>query len=57
MTGHLIFKELRHAADHGVRVRLLLDDNGVNGLDEILAELAPQENIPIRLFNPEGSNF
>ena len=29
--------ELRRAAERGVRVRLLLDDNGIPGLDAALA--------------------
>lgn len=31
--------EVRAAADRGVRVRMLLDDNGVAGLDPVLAAL------------------
>lgn len=52
MTGTLLFEELRAAADRGVRVRFLLDDNGTSGLDPILAALDSHPNIEVRLFNP-----
>jgi cardiolipin synthase C len=51
-TGWLLLDELRAAADRGVRVRLLLDDNGVPGLDEVLAALNAHPAIEVRLFNP-----
>jgi len=35
-TGKLLLEALRAAADRGVRVRLLLDDNGIARLDEEL---------------------
>ena len=34
MTGTLLFEALWHAAERGVRVRLLLDDNNTRGLDD-----------------------
>jgi len=52
MTGHLLLKALHRAADRGVRVRLLLDDNGIEGLDDILAALDAHPNIEVRLYNP-----
>jgi cardiolipin synthase C len=52
MTGTLLFAALREAADRGVRVRLLLDDNNTSGLDAILAALDAHPNIEVRLFNP-----
>jgi putative cardiolipin synthase len=52
MTGTLLFQALRDAADRGVRVRLLLDDNNTPGLDPILSVLDSHPNIEIRLFNP-----
>lgn len=51
-TGTLLFEALRRAADRGVRVRLLLDDNGTAGLDTVLAALNAHPNIEVRLFNP-----
>jgi putative cardiolipin synthase len=52
MTGTLLFDALRAAADRGVRVRLLLDDNNTSGLDPTLAALDAHPNIEVRLFNP-----
>lgn len=53
LTGILLLEELREAADRGVRVRLLLDDNGIpSSLDEILAALDAHPAIEVRLFNP-----
>ncbi len=51
-SGLLLLDEVRQAADRGVRVRLLLDDNGIAGLDPLLATLAGHPNIAVRLFNP-----
>ncbi|MCQ0091245.1 phosphatidylserine/phosphatidylglycerophosphate/cardiolipin synthase family protein [Roseovarius sp. M141] len=52
VSGILLLDALRDAAQRGVRVRLLLDDNGVPGLDPFLAALNAQDNFEIRLFNP-----
>jgi putative cardiolipin synthase len=52
ITGVLLFDALRAAADRGVRVRLLLDDNNTSGLDATLALLDAHPNIEVRLFNP-----
>lgn len=52
MSGRLLFEALRRAADRGVRVRLLLDDNNTIGLDTLLAALDSHPNIAIKLFNP-----
>jgi putative cardiolipin synthase len=51
-TGYLMFEELWNAAERGVRVRLLLDDNGVAGLDPTIAALDSHPHIEVRLFNP-----
>ncbi|HEX9181655.1 MAG TPA: phospholipase D family protein [Burkholderiales bacterium] len=51
-TGYLLMEALWQAAERGVRVRLLLDDNGVAGLDEALAALDAHPNIEVRLYNP-----
>src|SRR3546814_10683437 len=42
-TGLIMLDELRRAAERGVRVRLLLDDLGVSGLDSDLAALDRSE--------------
>lgn len=52
LSGTLLLEALRRAADRGVRVRLLLDDNNTSGLDEMLSALDAHEKIEIRLFNP-----
>jgi putative cardiolipin synthase len=51
-TGTLLLEALHAAADRGVRVRLLLDDNNTAGLDPWLAALDSHPNIEVRLFNP-----
>lgn len=52
MTGTMLFEALHEAADRGVRVRLLLDDNGTAGLDRTLSALDGHPNIEVRLYNP-----
>jgi len=52
LSGTLLFEALHEAAERGVRVRLLLDDNNTAGLDETLAALTGHPNIEVRLFNP-----
>lgn len=52
LVGLLLLERLRAAAERGVRVRLLLDDNGIEALDEILAELDAHPNIAVKLYNP-----
>lgn len=52
LTGTLLFDALLRAADRGVRVRLLLDDNNTQGLDLVLSALDAHDGIEVRLFNP-----
>ncbi|HSH48464.1 MAG TPA: phospholipase D family protein [Halomonas sp.] len=52
ISGSLLFDVVRRAADRGVRVRLLLDDNNTVGLDATLAALDAHSGIEVRLFNP-----
>lgn len=52
MSGRLLFSALLAAADRGVQVRLLLDDNNTNGLDDTLRRLNSHPRIEVRLFNP-----
>lgn len=52
VTGYLMLEAVQRAAERGVRVRLLLDDNGTPNLDRELAELNRHPNVEIRLFNP-----
>lgn len=50
--GNLMLHELLKAADRGVKIRLLIDDqNGVK-LDKTLKALAQHPNFEIRIFNP-----
>ena len=51
-SGIMLLNALYRAAQRGVRVRLLLDDNGIPGLDAMLAALNQHENFEVRLFNP-----
>ena len=51
-TGLILLDELRKAAERGVRVRLLLDDNGITGLDADLAALDALPGVEVRLYNP-----
>ena len=52
LTGNLLMGELLAAADRGVRVRLLLDDNTTFGTDQMLLAAASHLNVEVRLFNP-----
>ena len=52
VSGKLMLDALRQAADRGVRVRLLLDDNNTRGMDPTLAALDAHPNVELRLFNP-----
>lgn len=50
--GHLMLAELLKAADRGVKVRLLIDDQNGTKLDAALKQLANHPNFEIKLFNP-----
>lgn len=52
LTGSLLLNALQRAADRGVRIRLLVDDNGTSGLDRQFAKLTAHENAEVRLYNP-----
>ena len=52
VSGNILMQKLLHAAQRGVRVRLLLDDNNTRGMDDVIAVLNDHPNIEIRLFNP-----
>lgn len=51
-TGQLLLASVIDAAERGVRVRLLLDDNGITDLDPWLAAANSHANIQVRIFNP-----
>jgi cardiolipin synthase C len=52
ISGTWLLEALRSAADRGVRVRLLLDDNHTSEIDPLLEALGAHPNIQVRLFNP-----
>ncbi len=52
MTGHLLMQHLLTAADRGVRVRILIDDNNFTDEDHLFDALNSHPNIKVRLFNP-----
>ena len=51
-SGMFMFSAIMRAADRGVRVRLLLDDNNTVGQDSLLWTLDQHPNVEVRLFNP-----
>lgn len=51
-TGYLLVQRLLHAADRGVKVRLLLDDINTHGRDWNISVLDSHPNIDVRLYNP-----
>lgn len=52
LTGRLLLRDILSAADRGVRVRLLIDDNTTAGTDGLLAAVNAHPLVEIRLFNP-----
>jgi cardiolipin synthase C len=56
-AGQLLADRLLHAADRGVRVRLLLDDIGGSASDDTLLALDAHANIEVRLFNPVANRL
>jgi putative cardiolipin synthase len=51
ITGGLLAREVLAAADRGVRVRMLLDDSYVLGVERRIALLSAHPRIEVRLFN------
>ncbi len=51
-TGRLLTEAVLHAADRGVRVRVLIDDGETTTGDEQITMLEAHRSIEIRLFNP-----
>jgi len=54
-TGKLLLGAALYAADHGVRVRMLVDDLNFKDIDRLMASLNSHDKIEIRVFNPFGS--
>lgn len=51
-TGLILAEHLVRAADRGVRVRLLVDDMGIDAEDVAIASMDAHPNIEISIFNP-----
>lgn len=51
-AGRALLKRMLHAAQRGVRVRLLLDDTASLGKQELLAAFDSHPAIEVRVFNP-----
>jgi cardiolipin synthase C len=51
-SGRLLADRMLHAADRGVRVRILVDDFGVSGKGGDVLKLDAHPNIEVRNFNP-----
>ena len=51
-TGRLLTGAVLHAADRGVRVRILVDDGETNAGDEQLTALEAHPSVELRIFNP-----
>jgi putative cardiolipin synthase len=51
-TGNLLLERAVHAAERGVRVRLVIDDLLTIGQEAFMADLEAHPNIEMRLFNP-----
>ena len=52
LSGSMLLAEIVRAADRGVRVRLLIDDNPTAGLDPMWASVVTHPRIDVRIFNP-----
>lgn len=50
--GQLFFYHLIQAANRGVHIRLLIDDNNAQSIEATLLALVQHPNIEIKLFNP-----
>ena len=59
-SGHLLADRVLHAADRGVKVRILMDDFGVAGRGGDVLKLDAHPGIDVRVFNPwarRGARF
>jgi cardiolipin synthase C len=56
-AGATFLRELRDAAQRGVRVRLLVDDYHANPVYPLLTGLAAHANVEVRLFNPLPARY
>ena len=56
-TGKILAQQVLAAADRGVRVRLLLDDYGIDGKDRQLIALNTHEQVEVRVYNPFNAGY
>jgi putative cardiolipin synthase len=56
LVGNLLSYSLLRAADRGARVRILLDDMGLEGRGMSIATFDSHPNVEIRIFNPFSRN-
>ena len=54
-SGSLLMHSVLEAADRGVKVEILIDDIGLNELDNIFASINNHPNIIFRTFNPTNA--
>ncbi|RDU61967.1 phospholipase [Helicobacter didelphidarum] len=57
LTSKLLIYEIYQAANRGVKVRILIDDNGISSDLYDLIYLDSHENIEVRIFNPYFFRF
>ncbi|WP_111896185.1 phospholipase D family protein [Acinetobacter sp. MB5] len=50
--GALALYDIIQAADRGVKVRLLIDDNNAKGMEGVFLALDQHKNIQVKLYNP-----
>jgi len=53
-SGRLVLERAVHAANRGVKVRMIVDDLLLHGLDQMVVNLVLHPNIEFRIFNPWG---
>lgn len=51
-VGHLLLSELLKAANRGIQIRLLIDDQNGTQLDSSLEQLVTHPNFSIKFYNP-----
>ena len=51
-SGRLVLERAVHAANRGVKVRMIVDDLLLHGLDQMVVNLQAHPNIEFRIFNP-----
>ena len=51
-VGALAIQALTEAADRGVQVRLLIDDNNSKAMESVYLALSQHQNIQVKLYNP-----